>query len=42
MSNVKSEFKEEVLPLELQAGHMHHHLRCPIIQVVMQESLKMT
>jgi hypothetical protein len=30
------------LPLEIQACHLDHNIRCPAIQVAMNESLKMT
>ena len=44
----KWQFKEEALPLELQAHHLdhhHHHIQCPTVPAVavaMHKSLKMT
>ena len=36
------QFKEEILGLELTTNHLAHQLRCPKIQVAMQESLNVT
>jgi len=35
----KCHFKEEALPLELKAGHLDQHFRCPTLQVVIHEYL---
>jgi len=35
-------FKEKTLTLELQAGHLDHHVQCPATQVVTNEYLTKT
>ena len=34
----KRQFKQEALPVELQAGQLAHHCQCPTVRVAMHES----
>ena len=38
----KDPLRKKVLSFKLYAGHLDHHLQCPKIEVVMDETPKMT
>jgi hypothetical protein len=38
----KSQIKVEAIPLEMWAGHLDRHLQFPTVQMVMQQTQKVT